>query len=425
VASVFLTSSLIFTLMLESGRAWTKPDKTGTISRMGQDQQKTWVEISRSALASNIKAFRRHVGHGTAIMAVVKSNAYGHGLVEAAGIADRAGAAWFGVDNVDEALALRRSGISKPILVLGYTLDKRLQDCVDNRISFVVYNASTVRALRRLKLAPLGAKPSKNTKAAFVHLKIETGTSRQGVAGEELKRLVKELKCTPGVVIEGASTHYANIEDTTDSAYAELQLARYRENLELLKREGVDPPWKHTACSAAAILFPETYFNLARIGIAMYGLWPSKETLAVAKREKRILNLKPALSWKTVVAQIKRLPKGTPISYGLTERTTRPSVMAILPVGYWDGYDRRGMSHVGQVLVRGRRCKVMGRVCMNMCVIDVTDVPKVSVEDEVVLLGKQRRETITAEELASKMDTINYEVVTRINPTAKRIVVVT
>lgn len=390
---------------------------------MGQNQQKTWVEISKSALTSNLKAFRRHVGPNTSVMAVVKSNAYGHGLVEAARITDRAGAAWFGVDNVDEGLILRRSGISKPILVLGYTLDSRLKDCVENRISFVAYNLSTVKALRRLKLAPLGAKSAKNAKAAFVHLKIETGTSRQGIAGEELRRLVKELRRTPGVVIEGASTHYANIEDTTDSSYAELQLERYRENLELLKREGVDPPWKHTACSAAAILFPETYFNLARIGIAMYGLWPSKETLAVARREKRVLTLKPVLAWKTVIAQIKRLPKGTPVSYGLTERTTRPSRIAILPVGYWDGYDRRGMSNVGQVLVRGRRCKVMGRVCMNMCVIDVTDVPDAAVQDEVVLLGRQRREAITAEELASKMETINYEVVTRINPTAKRIVV--
>jgi alanine racemase len=387
---------------------------------MGQKTQKIWVEISKSALTSNIKAFRRHVGPGTAIMAVVKSNAYGHGLVETARIADKAGAAWFGVDNVDEALSLRRAGISKPILVLGYTLEERLADCVQNRISFVVYNLSTARALRRLNIPPLGKRPQTNSKAAYVHLKIETGTSRQGLAGQDLRRLVRELKRTPGVVIEGASTHYANIEDTTDSSFAKLQLERYRENLELLKSEGIDPPWKHTACSAAAILFPETYFNLARLGIAMYGLWPSKETLAVAKRAKRVLRLKPVLGWKTVIAQIKRLPKGTPISYGLTESTTRASKVAILPVGYWDGYDRRGMSNVGQVLVRGRRCKVMGRVCMNMCVVDVTDVPGVQVQDEVVLLGRQRRETITAEELASKMDTINYEVVTRINPAIER-----
>ncbi len=390
---------------------------------MGKQKNKTWVEVSREALSSNIKAFRSHIGSSASVMAVVKSNAYGHGLVETANIADAAGAAWFGVDNVDEGLSLRRGGVKKPILILGYTLDSRLKDCVANGLSFVIYNQSSVKALRELKLRPLGPHPSRNAKAAYVHLKIETGTTRQGVAGEELRSLVKALKKTPGVVIEGASTHYANIEDTTDSSYAELQLKRFGEALKLLKSEGIDPPWKHTACSAAAILFPSTYFNLTRIGIAMYGLWPSKETLAVAKREKKVLTLGPALSWKTVVAQVKKVKKGSPVSYGLTERVTRDSKLAILPVGYWDGYDRRGLSNVGQVLIRGHRCKVVGRICMNMCVVDVTDVPGIKAEDEVVLLGRQKSETITAEDLASKIGTINYEVVTRINPSTPRIVV--
>ena len=193
--------------------------------------------------------------------------------------------------------------------------------------------------------------------------------------------------------------------------------------MRLLKSEGIDPPWKHTACSAAAILYPQTYFNLARIGIAMYGLWPSKETLAVAKREKRVISLVPALTWKTVVAQIKKVKKGAPVSYGLTERVTRDSRLAILPVGYWDGYDRRGLSQTGQALIRGHRCKIVGRICMNMCVADVTDVPGIKAEDEVVLLGRQKRAVIAAEDLASKIGTINYEVVTRINPQIPRIVV--
>jgi alanine racemase len=384
--------------------------------------KKTWVEISRSALTHNIKSFKRHVGSKTALMVVVKSNAYGHGLRETAQIANQAGAAWFGVDNVDEGLELRRAGITKPILILGYTLNARLRDCVENSLSFVVYNLETAAALKRLHLKPVSRHPAKNSKAAFVHLKIETGTSRQGVAGSELKRLVRSLKKIPGVVIEGMSTHYANIEDTTDSSFSELQLKRFEEAVELLKNEGVEPPWKHTACSAAAILYPRTYFNLARLGIAMYGLWPSRETLAVAKREKRVLTLKPAMTWKTVVAQIKRTHRGTPVSYGLTEAVTRDSKLAIVPVGYWDGYDRRGMSHVGQVLIRGKRCKIIGRVCMNMCVVDVTDVPGVKPEDEVVLLGAQRRQMITAEEIAAKLDTINYEVVTRINPLLPRYV---
>jgi len=385
-------------------------------------EPKTWVEISRSALTHNITAFRKHVGAKTPVMAVVKSNAYGHGLIHVAKTADAAGAAWFGADNVDEGLELRKNGITKPILVLGYTLDSRLKDCVENRLSFTVYNMSTAKALAKLRLRPIDKRPTPDVKAAFVHVKIDTGTTRQGVNGEELKRLVRTLKKTPGVAIEGASTHFANIEDTTDHAYADLQMQRFKDGLSILLKEGIDPPWKHAACSAATILFPETYFNLVRVGISMYGLWPSKETLAVAKQKRRILDLKPVMGWKTIVAQVKRVKKGTPVSYGLTERVSRNSVLALIPIGYWDGYDRK-LSNNGTVLIRGRRCKVMGRICMNMFVVDASDVPGIRVEDEVVLLGTQRRERVTAEDIASKIGSINYEVVTRVNPFIQRILI--
>ena len=384
-------------------------------------KHKTWVEISKSALTSNVRAFRRHVGEKTSIVAVVKSNAYGHGLVEVAKVADKEGAAWFGVDNVDEGIALRKNGIKKPILILGYTLIDRLRDCVDYRLSFVVYNMETARALKSLHLKSVSKTPSKDAKAAYVHLKIETGTTRQGLSGPELVKLARELKKIPGVVIEGASTHFANIEDTTDHSYAEEQLERFQKNLALLSKEGVNPPWIHAACSAATVLFPETYFNLVRLGVSMYGLWSSKETLAVAKQKHQLLDLKPVLTWKTVVAQVKRVKKGTPVSYGLTERVSRDSKIAVLPVGYWDSYSRQ-LSGTGIVLIRGRRCKILGRVCMNMCLADVTDVPGVKVEDEVVLLGRQKTEMVSAEEIASKIGSINYTVVTNINPLIPRIV---
>jgi alanine racemase len=372
---------------------------------------KTWIEISKSALTQNVRAFRRHVGTETEIMAVVKSNAYGYGLVETAKIADSAGAAWFGVDNVDEGIALRKAGLKKPILALGYTLNDRLADCVANDISFVIYNLEAVRFLKKVSRG----------KKARVHIKIETGTTRQGVSIQDLPKFVRELNKLSNVVIEGVSTHFANIEDTTDHAYAEMQLDHFEKALSVLASEGIDPKWKHTACSAAAVLFPETHFNLVRLGISMYGLWSSKETLAVANSRKNKLVLKPALTWKTVVAQIKTVPKGTPISYGLTERVSRDSKIAVLPIGYWDGYDR-GLSGSGTVLIRGRRCKVLGRICMNMCMVDVTDVPGVRVEDEVVILGTQKKEVISAEDIASRIGSINYEVVTRINPLLPRVV---
>lgn len=380
---------------------------------------KTWVELSRSALLSNIKLLKKHIG-GSGLMAVVKSNAYGHGLVETAQLAEKAGVAWLGVDNVDEGIALRTSGIQAPILILGYTINARLMDCIQNELSFVVYNLETVKALRRLHLPEIG---KITTQRAFVHLPVETGTTRQGTEGDELIRLAQALKKTPGVFIEGISTHYANIEDTSDTAYAKKQLERFCKAMELLRQKGIDPPWKHTACSAAALLYPDTLFTLARTGIAMYGLWPSKDTLAVAQTQAiSSIQLKPVLTWKTTIAQLKQVKKGTPVSYGLTERVTRDSRIAVIPVGYWDGFDRK-LSSVGTVLVRGRHCKVIGRICMNMCMIDVTDVPGVRIEDEVVLLGKQKSEKISAEDIATKIGTINYEIVTRINPLLPRIIV--
>jgi len=347
-------------------------------------------------------------------MTVVKSNAYGHGLVPFAQAAARAGTDWFGVDNIDEALELRRAKITQPILVLGYTPHARLIDAAKNEISITVYNRESVFAISKLVLS--------TRKPLRVHVEIETGITRQGLSGKDLLDLAKSLQRISGVFIEGAFTHFANIEDTTDSSYAELQLKRFKDALGQLAKIGVEPTVRHTACSAAAILFPQTYFNLARVGISSYGLWPSKETQAVAKRMNQVVVLYPVLTWKTMVAQIKSVQKGTPISYGLTERVQRDSKVAVIPVGYWDGFDR-GLSSIAQVLIRGRRCKVLGRICMNMCMVDVTDIPSIRPEDEVVLLGAQGKDEVTAEEIAGKIGTINYEVVTRINPQLRRDVV--
>ncbi|OGL72324.1 alanine racemase [Candidatus Uhrbacteria bacterium RIFCSPHIGHO2_02_FULL_57_19] len=370
---------------------------------------KTWVEISKTSLLHNVGEFRRILGPATKLMAVIKSNAYGHGFRETAGIlADRTD--WFGVDNVDEGIAIRKNGIRKPILILGYTPLDRLRDAIRNDLRMTVYNQQTIKALSSIR----GARPAR------VHIKIESGTTRQGVDGGELIKLAKLAKGSRGVEIEGISTHFANIEDTTDHGYASDQLRRFKRAADALRALGIDPRIKHTACSAAAILFPETHFNLARVGIGLYGLWPSKETRVSAQKTK--LDLQPALTWKTIIAQIKRVGRGTPISYGLTERVTRDSTVAVLPIGYWDGYDRK-LSSVGSVLIRGRRAKILGRVCMNMMMADITDIPAVRLEDEAVLIGRQEREVIAAEDLASKIGTVNYEVITRINPTMPRIVI--
>lgn len=369
-------------------------------------QPKTWVEISRSAIRQNIRAFKKHLGKKVRLMTVVKSNAYGHGLVEFALEAQKSGTDWFGVDSLDEALQLRQAKIRLPVVVLGYTAPERFIQAAKADISLTVYSMTAVHTLRNWK---------NRGSRLRVHLEIETGITRQGLEGKELLVLADALRKLTCVEIEGAFTHFANIEDTTDTAYADQQLRRFHQAMKLLEGIGIEPPVRHTACSAAAILFPQTYFTVARVGISSYGFWPSKETQAVAVRSQTRLPLRRVLSWKTRIAQVKQVPVGTPISYGLTEKVQRSSKVAVIPIGYWDGFDR-GLSRVGHVLVRGRRCKVLGRVCMNMCMVDVTDVPGVKEADEVVLIGRQRGEEILAEDLAAAISTIQYEIVARINP---------
>ncbi len=226
-----------------------------------------------------------------------------------------------------------------------------------------------------------------------------------------------------GLRLEGASTHFANIEDTTEHAYAEQQISTFARVVERLRAAGHDVPIVHAACSAATLLFTRTHLDLARIGIALYGIWPSKETyVSCLERGKPTLDLRPALTWKTRVAQVKAVPEGSYVGYGGTFRATRESRFAVLPVGYHEGYDR-ALSNVAHVLVRGRRAPVRGRVCMNMMLVDVTDVPGVALEDEVVLLGAQGEERIRAEQVGVWCGTIPYEVVSRIHPALPRVVV--
>ncbi len=369
---------------------------------------KTWVEVSSAALQNNVRLLKKRIGKKVALMAVVKANAYGHGLTGTAAIALLSGATWLGVDSVDEALQVAPVAKKTPTLILGYTPLARVKDVVRIGARMIVYNQETIRAIAATK------------KAARIHIKLETGTTRQGVGERELLSLIRTIRRYPKITIEGLSTHYANIEDTTDHAYAAGQLAAFiRLAAVAEKAYGKEIPVKHTACSAAAILFPETHFSVARTGIALYGMWPSHETYISAKERGAALPLQPALTWKTIIAQVKEVSKGTPVSYGLTARLTRNARIAVIPVGYFDGVDRK-YSSVGTVLVRGRRAPILGRICMNMCMVDVTDVPGVRLEDEVVLIGKQKSELITPDEFATKIGSFNYETVTRINPLIPR-----
>lgn len=374
------------------------------------DKNKVWVEINKKNLESNLSQFRNLIGSERKLMAVVKSNAYGHGLVQVAQIAQDGEADWVGVDSIDEALELKNNDIRLPILILGYTLKSRLKEVVENGFRQIVYNKEIIEELGKLD------------KKVNIHIKLETGTSRQGVMKENILDFVEFVGKFDNINIEGISTHFANIEDTTDHSYAKGQLEKYEKTIDLIEKNSIKVPIKHTACSAASVLFQETYFDMVRLGISMYGHWSSRETQISARERNVELELKPVLTWKTKVAQIKEIKANTPVSYGITERVSQDTKIAILPIGYWDGFDR-GLSSVGHVLIGGMKCKVLGRVCMNMIVVDVNHIENVKPEDEVVVIGEQGEEKITVEEVAGKIGTINYEVVTRINPGILRIVV--
>lgn len=371
----------------------------------------TWVEISRKNLTHNIRTFKNLVGADKVLCPAVKANAYGHGLKECAPIMVEAGADWLCVNALFEAETLRKVGVRVPIYVMGYVALDDLQQAVEQGFRLVVYNVETLAKLSKI-CENMGI-------PALTHLKLETGNYRQGVVRENLEQALGFYKKQPLLKLEGSTTHFSNIEDTTDHSYADFQLKNFREMVEIVEAAGLKPDYKHCANTAATLLFPETHFNFVRTGIGNYGLWPSPETQNKVKN----VELMPVMTWKTRVVQLKNVPEGGMIGYGCTYKAPAKMRIAILPVGYYDGYDRRGFSNTSYVLIHGKRAKVCGRVCMNIIMVDVTNIPEVQLEDEVVLLGKQENEAVTAEQLAEWSGTISWEIVAQINERLLRKVV--
>ena len=374
-----------------------------------------WVEIDAGALRNNIAEFKRRLGAGPRFGAVVKSNAYGHGMIEVARVAASASADWLCVNSVDEGVALRKAGLELPILVMGYVPLDGLGEVVEHALQPIVYNLETLERLEAIALSR-GA-------TVGVHIKIETGTHRQGVLERDVPAFVARLQAARSLKLAGVTTHFANIEDTTSHVFAESQIVAFARVADAIAALHPVPVLRHNACSAAVLLFNRTHLDLVRVGISLYGLWPSKETyVSCLERGKPSLDLKPVLTWKTRIAQVKQVPEGEYVGYGCAWRATRTTKIAVLPVGYYEGYDRE-LSGLAHVLVRGKRAPVRGRVCMNMCMVDITDIQGASLEDEVTLLGRQGDERITAEQLAAWRGTIAYEIVARIHPSLPRVVV--
>ena len=377
----------------------------------------TWIEISESTYAQNLRFFRKLIGEKTELSAVVKANGYGHGWQQIAELAIKYGADSFCVHSLPEAIKLRDAGFQKDILVMGPVPLESLHEVADRKLRLVIFNRETLE-----KLAEISAATGKSIN---IHLKLETGTYRQGIAREELPWFLEKITQAPGITLEAVYTHFANIEDTTTHSFAEKQQTLFRQLFEDIRDNGYPHLKRHAACTAAALLFEDTYFDMIRLGIGQYGFWPSRETLVSYKMqhgknaEKSLL---PVLTWKTRVTQLKEVPAESTIGYGRTFKTTRRSRIAILPVGYSDGYDR-GLSNQGFVLIRGKQAPVRGRICMNLMMVDVTDIPEVKLFDEAVLIGRQGAEEISADQLAAMCGTIHYEVVSRINREIPRAIV--
>lgn len=368
--------------------------------------RKTWIEISKTALISNVSVLKSRLSRECKFMAVVKANAYGHGIKEVASILDKTQSVdWYGVDSLFEGKKLRANGVTKPILILGYVPSEEVSDAIGADLDLTVYNFETIELIKKIN------------KKARVHIKIETGTQRQGVQKENLDDFAKRIKEAENIIVVGVSTHFADLEDAAGASFAGDQLENFKTALSVLKKHGIKPEIRHAAPSAGILRLPVSHFDLVRAGISLYGYWPSLNTKIAANDVK----LLPALAWKTIIAQIKNIPSGTPVGYGLTEKAGRKSRIALLPIGYYDGFDR-GLSSIGEVLIGGMRCKVIGRVCMNMIMVDITRVPKVDLEAEAVIIGRQGAEEVTADEIAKKTNTIAYEVLARLNPLIPRLI---
>lgn len=366
----------------------------------------TWAEIDLNAIAHNIKQIRGLTNASTKFMAVLKANAYGHGILEVAQVCVNQGAEFLGVALLDEALHLRENGITTPVLILGYTPPPALDDVVEYGFRQTIFDPVTAELLSERAV--------KRGRKAFVHIKVDTGMSRTGfVANHEAVKTVARICNLPGLAVEGIFTHLATA-DNLDDNFTRLQLRRFAEFLQALKDSGIEIPIRHAANSAGIAFYPEAHYDLIRAGINIYGLKSSLE------RESG-LDLIPAMRLKSRVVMVKEVPESTMVSYGCTYVTSKRTRIATVPIGYGDGYTRL-YSNQAWAVIRGKRVPLVGRVCMDYCMFDATAVEDIQVGDEVILFGRPE-DQVTADELAEIIGTINYEVVCLLNSRVPRVYV--
>jgi len=363
----------------------------------------TIAVIDRDALEHNFREVVR-CAEGQQVLAVVKAGAYGHGAVEVSKRLLMLGADMLGVALVEEGRELREAGIDAPVLVMGATFPEQAEEMVSLKLTPAIFGLSVAQALSEAAY--------RRRTTINVHVKIDTGMGRIGIAPEDAPELIATLQKLRNISVQGLMTHFADA-DLRDKQFASKQMDRFESLLKALEAKKIKVPVRHAANSAAVLDFHRAFFTMVRPGLMLYGYNPLEEGALGA-------DLRPVLSLVTRIAFIKKVPTGVPISYGRTFTTKRESAIATLPIGYADGYGR-GLSNKGEALVRGMRVPVVGRVCMDMCMIDVTDVPAAREGDDVVLIGSQGSERITADDIAAKIGTIAYEVLCGISSRVPRI----
>lgn len=373
---------------------------------------KTWIELSRAAVENNTAALRSFLNPESEFCAVIKANAYGHGQAQMTELLLGCDVTHFAVDSIDEAQMLHEQSPRSTIFILGYTVNERLRNVVEIGAIQTIYDEQSV-----LELSKWGTEDQ----PARLSLKIETGLHRQGIGPRGLASLLDAISSAGNrVKLESVGSHFASAEEPGHPMNA-FQIEHFEHAILAIEARGFSPKYRHIACSAAAMTIQQSQKTLSRFGVATYGLWSSKETKRHVVLGRQNIELQPVLQLKTRIAQVKDVPPGGAIGYSGTHIANRPIRLAVLPIGYADGIDR-ALTNKGEVLIRGRRCPIVGNVCMNMIMVDASSVPSVHQDDEVIIIGRDGMHAISADDIANNIGTINYEVVTRLNPLLPRIV---
>jgi len=378
--------------------------------RLTQNEPLSYIEISKENLIHNIKQFRSLIGDKTKIACVIKANAYGHGDKEIVKIISPY-TDYFQVDGIEELERIRKI-TKKPVMVLGYLNEEGIKKAIKMKAIISAFDL-----IHLLKINYISGSLRTRTK---VHVAVDSYLGREGMIPNQINNFIYEIEKMKNIELDGIYSHFANIEDTMNRTHAERQIETYHNCVEIFKKNGFPNIKTHISATSGILVYEKgnNLHNIVRLGIGLYGMWPSEHLEYLNKKR---ISLKPILKWVTHVAQVKIIPANYPIGYGLTYITKKATKIAVIPQGYFDGLTR-SLSNNGEFLIRGKKAKIIGRIAMNMTVVDVSNIKDVKTDDEVVILGSQGKSKITAEDMAKKMDTINYEVTTKISALLPRII---